>query len=60
MIAPIEGFCNMHIEPIPEARKLTVKMRLDHLLVQGGLARSAAAGCIIYCRRRLKFIDDRA
>jgi 23S rRNA (cytidine1920-2'-O)/16S rRNA (cytidine1409-2'-O)-methyltransferase len=40
MIAPIEGFCNIHIEPIPEARKLTVKMRLDHLLVQRGLASS--------------------
>jgi 23S rRNA (cytidine1920-2'-O)/16S rRNA (cytidine1409-2'-O)-methyltransferase len=40
MIAPIEGFCNIHIERVPEARKLTVKIRLDHLLVRRGLASS--------------------
>jgi 23S rRNA (cytidine1920-2'-O)/16S rRNA (cytidine1409-2'-O)-methyltransferase len=40
MIAPIEGFCNIHIKRVPEARKLPVKMRLDHLLVRRGLASS--------------------
>jgi 23S rRNA (cytidine1920-2'-O)/16S rRNA (cytidine1409-2'-O)-methyltransferase len=38
MIAPIEGFCNIHIECVDGARKLLVKTRLDLLLVQRGLA----------------------
>ncbi len=38
MIAPIECFCNIHIEGVGEASKLAVKMRLDQLLVARGLA----------------------
>ncbi len=34
----IEGICNIHIEHCPWTRKLTVKIRLDRLLVQRGLA----------------------
>jgi 23S rRNA (cytidine1920-2'-O)/16S rRNA (cytidine1409-2'-O)-methyltransferase len=34
----IERFCNIHIEHESEARKLTVKMRLDRLLVERGFA----------------------
>ncbi len=38
MIAPIDAFCNIHIVRVGEARKLAVKMRLDLLLVQRGIA----------------------
>ena len=38
MIAPIERFCNIHIVGVPEVRNLLVKIRLDLLLVQRGLA----------------------
>jgi 23S rRNA (cytidine1920-2'-O)/16S rRNA (cytidine1409-2'-O)-methyltransferase len=38
MIAPIEGFCNTHIEATGEPWKIAVKMRLDRLLVMRGLA----------------------
>src|SRR5208282_4297501 len=34
----IESFCNIHIERAVMARTLSVKMRLDHLLVARGLA----------------------
>jgi 23S rRNA (cytidine1920-2'-O)/16S rRNA (cytidine1409-2'-O)-methyltransferase len=34
----IAAFCNIHIEGIGKGRKLTVKMRLDHLLLERGLA----------------------
>jgi 23S rRNA (cytidine1920-2'-O)/16S rRNA (cytidine1409-2'-O)-methyltransferase len=40
IIALIEGFCNIHIEHVLEPWNLTVKMRLDRLLVERGLART--------------------
>ncbi len=58
MIAPIEGICNIHIEHAAASRKLIVKMRLDHLLVQRGLAatRSKAQDLI---RRGAVSLDGR-
>ncbi len=38
MIASIEGICNIHIVCVAETRNLLVKMRLDLLLVQRGIA----------------------
>jgi 23S rRNA (cytidine1920-2'-O)/16S rRNA (cytidine1409-2'-O)-methyltransferase len=38
MIAAIQGICNIHILAVPETRNLLVKMRLDLLLVQRGIA----------------------
>jgi ribosomal 50S subunit-recycling heat shock protein len=38
MIAPIESFCNIHIEHAGEPWKLTVKMRLDRLAAARGCA----------------------
>jgi 23S rRNA (cytidine1920-2'-O)/16S rRNA (cytidine1409-2'-O)-methyltransferase len=38
MIASIQGICNIHILAPSEPRKLLVKMRLDLLLVQRGIA----------------------
>jgi len=38
IIALIESFCNIHVEDVLEPRKLAVKMRLDRLLVERGLA----------------------
>jgi 23S rRNA (cytidine1920-2'-O)/16S rRNA (cytidine1409-2'-O)-methyltransferase len=38
MIASIRGICNIHILAAPQIRNLLVKMRLDLLLVQRGIA----------------------
>ncbi len=40
MIAPIERICNIHIDGVREARNLLIKMRLDLLLVQLGIAKT--------------------
>jgi 23S rRNA (cytidine1920-2'-O)/16S rRNA (cytidine1409-2'-O)-methyltransferase len=58
IIALIEGFCNIHIQDVLEPRKLTVKMRLDRLLVVRGLAstRSQAQDLI---RRGTVTLDGR-
>jgi 23S rRNA (cytidine1920-2'-O)/16S rRNA (cytidine1409-2'-O)-methyltransferase len=40
MIAPIRRICNIHIEGVSEGRNRFMKMRLDLLLVQRGIAKS--------------------
>src|SRR5271165_5876209 len=40
MIAPINRICNIHIQTMCDDQKLAVKMRLDRLLVERGLATS--------------------
>ncbi len=58
IIALIEGFCNIHVKHVLEPRKLPVKMRLDHLLAERGLAstRSQAQDLI---RRGAVIVDGK-